>query len=213
MLNLYSVRNFFEPHNLADIQTYQMFAAAVETSRRAPNRAHANRESREADSLAGLKSLGVRYVAIDGSYQNALAVRDIGGSKVSLIDLGPITADEMSARSVEFGRAYRHSDVVSARLSGRAVIHDERIYQKIGTLVPASDFTLEYRPGGVAVQARSAGESIVLLPFQFSNCLRLSDAAGEAAELLRVNGGQAALHFVNSAAGLISNALSYFGDG
>jgi hypothetical protein len=212
MLNLYSARNFFEPHNLSDMQTYQMFTATVEMGRRASQSAHANPGGGGRDSVAALKSFGVRYVALDGSHDGALALRDIEGSKVSLLDLGPVEAKDISIRSVEFARIYHSVDVIAARSRGRAVIHDERIYRKIGVLVPASDFSLQYRPGVVAIEARSAGESIILLPFQFSHCLRLSQGTGEGAELIRVDGGQAALHFVNRADARIANALTYFGD-
>jgi len=144
---------------------------------------------------------------------SAMEVRDIEGTLVSLIDLGQITAADVSARSVEFAQLYRVAHVAAARLSGRAVVHDERNYRKIGSsLVPAYDFMLEYRPGAVVVQARSSGESIVYLPFQFSNCLQLTQQGEPRAELLRVNGAQAALYFVKNAAARISNALTYFGD-
>src|SRR5262249_12004294 len=56
------------------------------------------------------------------------------------------------------------------------------------------------------------GESLLLLPFQFSHCLRLSQTAGAGAELVRVDGGQAALHFVGRADVRIGNTLTYFGD-
>jgi hypothetical protein len=78
--------------------------------------------------------------------------------------------------------------------------------------LPTSQWRLssQYRPSAVSIEARSAGESIILLPFQFSHCQRLSQSAG--AELIRVDGGQAALHFVNHADVRIANALTYFGD-
>jgi hypothetical protein len=210
MLNLYSVRNLFEAQNLSDLQTYRMHMAAIEMSRR---RAGLKANGDDADfGLRGLKSFGVRYVAVDGLYENAVATRDIEGRMVSLIDLGKIEPQEISARSVQFARTYSQHEMVSSQLTGRALIHDERIYRRLGLLAPASEFSMEYRPGAVAVRARSFGESIVLLPFQFSHCLQLSDDAGAGAELLRVNGGQAALHFFNSFSGRISSGLTYFGD-
>jgi hypothetical protein len=212
MLNLCSARNFFEPHNLSDLQTFQMFAATVEIGRRASRPARANPGIGGREDVAALKSFGVRYVALDGSHDGALAVRDLEGSTVSLLDLGLIEADDMSVRSVEFARLYDPEAVIAARSRRRAAVHDERLYRRIGTLVPASDFSLEYRPGAVAVTARSVGESIILLPFQFSHCLRLSQNAGASAELIRVNGGQAALHFVSRADAHIVNTLTYFGD-
>jgi hypothetical protein len=135
MFNFHSARNFFEPHNLADIQNYQMFAAALE--------------------------------------------------------MGRLDTD------------HRPTNLAGDRRDGLAAL---------STLVPVSDFSLEYRPGAVAIEVRSAGESIILLPFQFSHCLRLSQGTGEGAELIRVDGGQAALHFVNRADVRIANALTYFGD-
>jgi hypothetical protein len=212
MLNLYFIRNFFEAHNLSDLQTHQMLMAAMHLSRSGPGSSGANGRPGEGDGLAALKPFGVRYVAVDSARENALAVRDIEGKMASILDLGPITADAMSARSVAFAGTYDQSAVIAARLNGRAVVHDEQVYRRIGPLVPASDFALEYRHGAVAVQARSAGESIILLPFQFSHCLHLSQSAGAGAELIRVDGGQAALHFVNHADVRIANALTYFGD-
>jgi hypothetical protein len=212
MLNFYSARNFFEPHNLADIQNEQMLAAALATSRQASGRDAANSGADRRDGLAALKSFGVRYVAVDGVREHALGAREFAGRIASLVDLGPITAENLSARSVAFAGAYGPFEAVTARLSGRAVVHDQRVYERIGALVPASDFSLEYRPGAVAIAARSAGESLLLLPFQFSNCLRLSQTAGEGAELIRANGGQAALHFAGRADVHVGNALTYFGD-
>ena len=211
MFNLYSARNFLEPHNLADIQNYQMVAAALAMTRDS-DRGAANDASDRSDGLGGVKTFGVRYLAIDGASAKARAARDIEGHAILLIDLGRIVADEISARSVAFAATYRQSDAVAARSSGRAIVHDATVYRRIGTLVPASDFSLEYRRGAVVVAARSAGETIILLPFQFSHCLRLSQNAGENTELIRVNGGQAALHFTDRANARIANVLTYFGD-
>jgi hypothetical protein len=59
--------------------------------------------------------------------------------------------------------------------------------------------------GGVAHQPVAV---VVAIPAQ----RRQHRGAGEGAELIRVDGGQAALHFVNHADVRIANALTYFGD-
>src|SRR5262249_28300675 len=102
MFNLHSARNFFEPHNLADIQNYQMLSAVWAISRPGSSGGSTNGRTDRVDGLVGLKSFGIRYVAVEGTDANALAVRDIDGAAVSLLDLGPITAEEISARSVAF---------------------------------------------------------------------------------------------------------------
>ena len=100
---------------------------------------------------------------------------------------------------------------MSAREEHVAVVHDGTAYRNL-PLVPATLFDLSYGHGEVSVHVQSAGDSVVLLPFQFSHCLRLAEGNSSGAELLMVNGGQAALRFTKEAKAVLVNAFRYFGD-
>src|SRR5262249_18435300 len=65
--------------------------------------------------------------------------------------------------------------------------------------------------GTVAIRARSQGDAVLLLPFQFSNCLVLDNLANNRARLIRVNGAQAALSFAQEAQVIIRNEFRFFG--
>ena len=57
-----------------------------------------------------------------------------------------------------------------------------------GPLLPAANVEIRIERDGVAVRARSRGRSLVVIPFQFSHCLRaVSQAAGKSPELRRAN--------------------------
>lgn len=204
MINLLTTRNVLEFHNLIDVQIGPMddqvkFAAFTYLKD-------------AGDSLARrlIKSYGIRYVAMDGDVNDGKPL-SLGNKTASLIDLGPIGASDLSVDSVVYKPVYNLNEVLAARHEGKAVVHDQLLAAGAASLVPIDSFSLKYEPDGVALTAHSAGDSIMLLPFQFSNCLSMIDDAGHA-RLLRVNGGQAALHFTNTVSARIRNEFTYFGN-
>jgi hypothetical protein len=52
---------------------------------------------------------------------------------------------------------------------------------------------------------------VLLLPFQFSNCLAVDNLGSNRARLIRVNGGQAALSFSHDADVVVRNEFRFFG--
>lgn len=65
-----------------------------------------------------------------------------------------------------------------------------------GALVPARDVTMTVRMGGVALQAASAGQSVLVLPVQFSHCWQITSGSG--ASLFRANLTQLGVRFRGS---------------
>jgi hypothetical protein len=206
MMNRYSSPVFYEFQNLIDIQNLQMFDQGYRLGKRIEDPQGDHERTRLA-----FKSLGVRFVAVDGARDGALARLPIDGKEVSLLDLGEIGAADLSVRGVEFKPTYRSGEAIAARLERTAIVHDRAQFNRIGLLAPVAEFQLTYGAGRVSVRARADGESILLLPFQYSNCLALADAPDGAA-LLRVNGAQAALHFRGSVTISIRNRFTLFGD-
>lgn len=204
MFSIVSVPNFIEFQNLVDLQT-----ARLNEQAQLPQAVAAGNGAGAA--FDRLRSFGIRYVAVDGTIDGAIQALDIGGHQVSLVDLGPIKPDDLSVRSLTFDPVYRRDAVMAARERHVAVVHEKAAYRD-APLAAATRFELTYRPGGVAVHVQSGGDSVVLLPFQFSHCLRLAETDRGGAELIMVNGGQAALRFAGEANVVVVNTLRYFGN-
>ena len=62
-------------------------------------------------------------------------------------------------------------------------------------LSPATDGRLVYQPGRIHVTARSRGRSLLLLPVQFTECMRIVDGGAGGVRLLRANLVQTAVLF------------------
>jgi hypothetical protein len=71
------------------------------------------------------------------------------------------------------------------------IVHDPEIASSMPSLVTAKGAALFYERGGVRVKAASSGPGLVLLPLQFSNCLKVMSvdppASGRAPKLVRCN--------------------------
>lgn len=63
-----------------------------------------------------------------------------------------------------------------------------------GLVKPAS-FKITMTTSKVHLRGKAVGESVVLLPFEYSNCLRLESNDAKAATLMRLNGIQLAIRF------------------
>jgi hypothetical protein len=209
MLNLGSTRNFFEFQNLQDIAVTEMFEQASELVQRIIGDVNPEHES-DTILLRPLKSLGIRYLAIDGRMPEASVVLSIERNAVSILDLGSVRPADLSVASLKYEPYYNRSDAISSRINGNAIIYD-RNEAAPSPLKTVKDFELIYQHGSVAVHARSSGESVFLLPFQFSHCLSLEDNPSAGTKLLRVNGGQAALRFERQVDVVITNHFRYFG--
>ena len=140
-----------------------------------------------------LRLLGVRYVITDSHVPTA------GTRRVSVMPLpqgtGMLAVDEIPSpnigvsptTTVRSGAANQALDWI-----GRTENHFEHTAildgPDAGPLLPASNIEIRIEQDGLAVHARSAGRSLVIVPFQFSHCLQvLSHSAGNPPELRRAN--------------------------
>jgi hypothetical protein len=171
---------------------------------------HRTGESDDKNPDGSLKSLGIRYVAVDGEVDGGRHFT-IGEKRVTLVDLGPVSASDLSVKAVQYNPVYKLDQVAAARRAGNAIIHDRATADATSTLAPIGSMTFEYASSRFLVSAESSGNSLLLLPFQFSNCLSISGGDGTA-RLLRVNGGQAALHFAKHVDVQVANDFHFFGD-
>ncbi len=187
MSNIYGSPNAFEYQNAVDVQLAGMNALIGRVARSVADQA----------SHIVIKSFGIRYV-ISGS-----------GSDFRMDDLGPLHPADLSARTVSFVAAIDRKDDAAAILRGETLVHDRARIASLGDLVPLSDVQMQAEPGRFTVHARSSGHSLLLLPFQFSNCLAVSGTAGTS--LIRVNGAQAALDFRQAADIEIVSRFRMFG--
>jgi hypothetical protein len=140
-----------------------------------------------------LRLLGVRYIITDSHLPTA------GTRRVSVMPLpqgaGMLALDEIPKPNIGV------SPTTTIRLAspgeafawiGRAENDFERAAildgPDPGPLLPATDVEVRIEQDGIAVRASSAGRSLVVIPFQFSHCLRaVSRAAGKPPELRRAN--------------------------
>jgi len=201
-LNLYSTPNAIEYQNILDIQfptiQNQMIGSV----------SHSLRDHAQLGPL--MKSFGIRYVTVDGHWPSAMKYVKALDQDVSLIDLGPVQPQDLSINKVLLV-PFAVEDAVAARIEHAAIVHDDRSFRENQNLSPVESVEFGYRHGAMAIRARSSGDALLLLPFQFSNCLALDNSGNNRARLIRVNGGQAALSFAKEAEVILRNEFRFFG--
>jgi hypothetical protein len=202
MFNIYSAPNAVELQNLIDIQFPSIESQMVGA---------VSRSSRDHAHLGALmKSFGIRYVAVDGHWPPAMKYIKVSDQEVSLIDLGPIQPEDLSINKVLM-LPFEAEQAVAARIEHRAIVHDDRTLRENQDLSPIDMVEMAYRRSAIAIRARTHGHAVLLLPFQFSNCLALENLGANPARLIRVNGAQAALSFTRDADVVVRNEFGFFG--
>jgi hypothetical protein len=202
MFNLYSTPNAIEYQNLIDIQF-----PGIETQMTGAI-SHSSHDHAHLGTL--MKSFGIRYVAIDGHWPSAMKYIRAFDQDVSLIDLGAIGPEDLSINKV-LTVPFTADNAVAARIEHSAIVHDDESFRENQNLSPVEFVEMGYRRGAMAIRARSNGDAVLLLPFQFSNCLVLDNPGTNRARLIRVNAGQAALSFARAANVAIRNEFRFFG--
>jgi hypothetical protein len=201
-LDLYSTPNAVENQNLIDIQFPSIQSQLIGAI------SHSSRDHAHLGTL--MKSFGIRYVAVDGHRPSAMKYVKAFDQEVSLIDLGAIGPEDLSINKVLMV-PFTADNAVAARIEHSAIVHDDKSFRENQNLSPVQFVEMGYRRGAMAVRARSNGDAVLLLPFQFSNCLVLDDPGKNRARLIRVNAGQAALSFAQAADVVVRNNFRFFG--
>jgi hypothetical protein len=202
MFNFYSTPNAIEYQNIVDIQfpgILSQMTGSISDSLR--DHAHLG---------TLMKSFGIRYVAVDGHWPSAMKYVKALDQEASLIDLGPFQPEDLSIGKVLMV-SFAPEHAVAARLQHAAIVHDDESFRENQNLSPLDAVEFGYRRGAIAIRARSRGDALLLLPFQFSNCLTLDNLSGNRARLIRVDGGQAALSFAREAEVVLGNGFRFFG--
>src|SRR5262249_33727444 len=150
------------------------------------------------------------YAALDGHWPSAMKYLKVFDQEVSLLDLGAIQPEDLSVQKVLMV-PYAADDAVAARVEHAAIVHDEKSFRENQNLSPVDLMEVGYPSGGVVIRARAKGDAVLLLPFQFPNCLALDNLGKNRARLMRVNGAQAALSFAREADVVIRNEFRFFG--
>jgi hypothetical protein len=202
MFNIHSTPNAVEYQNIIDIQ----FPSIQSQMMGAISHSLAD----HAQLGPSMKSFGIRYVAVDGHWPSAMKYIQASGQEVSLIDLGPVQAEDLSINRVMMV-PFAAEDAVAARIEHGAIVHDDKSFGENQNLSPTDSAEFGYRRGAMAIRARSSGNALLLLPFQFSNCLVLDNLSNNRARLIRVNGGQASLSFAREAEVILRNDFRFFG--
>ena len=137
-----------------------------------------------------LRLLGVRYVITDGA-QPAAGTRRVRVLPVpadnSALALDEIPDPNLGVSPTEIlplgpgGEALAWLDQPALDFSRQALLAGPAT----APLVEASDIQIEIERGGIRVHAASAGHSVVVIPFQFSHCLRAIAQVGTAPPELR----------------------------
>jgi hypothetical protein len=168
------------------------------------------RQSRSEIVASAARAFGLRYVALDGVIPAAARSFTANGEPVSILDLGAPTAADISIGALRSGKSYDLDEVVSGRINKLATIYERAGPLAPNAFAPVTSFRFELGHGFLTVEASSPGESVMLLPFQYSHCLRVR-STGQA-ELMRVDGVQAALRFRQHVRARIENTFRFFGD-
>jgi hypothetical protein len=202
MFHIHSTPNALEYQNLIDIQFPTIRSQMIESV------SHSLHDHAHLGAL--MKSFGIRYVAVDGHWPSAMKYLKVFDQEVSVLDLGSIQSEDLSIQKALLV-PYRSEDAVAARIEHSAIVHDEKSFRENKDLSPVDLADIGYRRGAVVIRARSKGNALLLLPFQFSNCLALDNPGKSRARLIRVNGAQAALSFAQEVDVIIRNEFGFFG--
>jgi len=126
-----------------------------------------------------LRAMGVRFVVIDRALSDArvtlLIKESLGGAELYLYEitqpnLGTFSPVEVAVDS-GFDKLRMSVDSNPAILASRAFVQSPIE----GPFVPARNGRMIFEKNSVRVMASSDGASMLLLPLQFSHCLRVSD--------------------------------------
>ena len=203
MFDLHSAPNITEYQNLIDIKFRSVETEMVISILHFPP------DHMHFSTL--MKSFGIRYVAVDGHWPSAMRYISVFDQEVSLLDLGSVRPEDLSIQKV-VRIPYVAQDAVANRIEHWAIVRDDTSFRENQNLSPVDLVDFGYSQGAVAVRARSKGNAVALLPFQFSNCLKLDNPGKTRVRLIGINGGQAALSFNEEADVTIRNDFRLFGD-
>jgi hypothetical protein len=146
-----------------------------------------------------LASLGVRYVIADVELEGSAVER----AHLTIAGVPPIRLYELSNPNLG---TYSPTDVVQVTDAATALSamadpefdfrHRVLVFEPINqTLSPAASVVMKVERGFYSIAARSAGESLLVLPLQYSHCMSIEIVRGEQPRLIRANLAQAGLVF------------------
>jgi hypothetical protein len=126
-----------------------------------------------------LRAMGVRFIVIDRVLSDSRATlqleESIGGAALYLYEIAQPNLGTFSPTKVEvetgFSQLRTSAENNPALLASRAFVSAAIA----GSFAPARGARIFFERGGVRVTASSDGTSLLLLPLQFSNCLRARD--------------------------------------
>ena len=148
-----------------------------------------------------LRAMGARYVLTSRTYDSPkfpmklyAAFQNSQGKIIRLYELENPNLGTFSPTHVvnvaSAPEAMAYISAIDTKLD-----HDITLFEPVnGNLVPVEYSSMQFIDGGVRVVARSSGQSLVLLPLQFSNALIAKPTRGSV-RLLRANIAQTALLF------------------
>ena len=142
-----------------------------------------------------LGAWGVRYVISDTELTNAKRLSTLywsnEGAPIHLFELPDWNAGGYSPTVVT------KVDNFSAAMAFLARKPDLRreivLFEAVGHPLSEAKAEVKITPGRIRVTIESSGYALVLLPFEFSNCMSADQKGGAYAKLLRANIGQTAL--------------------
>jgi hypothetical protein len=138
-----------------------------------------------------LAMLGVRYVITDLAYDGAATLRASLPTAKGTLLLYEITEPNLGNYSPTAVTAAGAAAEILGRLAdpgfdpAHEIIAD--LPQQDSVLVPARNARLTFLGNSLKIEAESDGRSIVLLPLEYSRCLRVSTRVAEKPTLIRAN--------------------------
>jgi hypothetical protein len=145
-----------------------------------------------------MAALGVRFILTDqiiedGHVSLAETVRNSEGVSLIIYDTQDPNVGHYSPTRVRLSE--NALETIALMTAGgfafrnEVIVHDPEIASSMPSLVTAKEAALLYERGGVRVKAASSGPALVLLPLQFSNCLKVVSvdppSSGRAPKLVR----------------------------
>jgi len=162
-----------------------------------------------------LEALGVRFLITEKKYPKANFITSIShpksGKEIFLYEFDNPNLGNYSPENKIFAKNLEEFQSIAEKIDFRktAIIHKDDISAEV---TPATFARMSYKRGGVKVSAKSASTSLLVLPFQYSNCLRLEklNYLDSLVEIRRVNLVETGLLFQGEAEVIIDFETGVF---
>ena len=161
-------------------------------------------------NLSALRMMGVSYVlSPSDSITGLIKVLSVESHAEKLESLNLFKVENSNTSGISADRIIRANSLVEIEriingkdFSLRTAVLDEETFSKnfkdSDFIVPTLSSAIYIEKGGFRITAESSGNTLLILPLEFSNCMSLKVYSGKSPEIMRVNGAFSGILFHKS---------------